>query len=134
MLCALILYVSGGTYSPRESGCWKQRSIDRSGVLRVIFPERTYELSEKAIEYFVSEAMFLPGIGGVHQRQTGILIFTDRITVGRGTGARVFCRELGFELHFMLKNNCSVFQTEIFAILKAVEAIAGGPASDSDLR
>ena len=40
--------------------------------------------------------------------------------------------ELDLELHFRLNDDCSVFQAKIFAILKATEAIAGGPASDSE--
>ena len=47
-------------------------------------------------------------------------------------GAGVFCRELGFELHFRLNDDCGVFQAKIYAILKATEAKAGGPASDSE--
>ena len=37
------------------------------------------------------------------------------------------CRELSLELYFRLDDNCSVFQVEIFVMLKANEAIAGGP-------
>ena len=50
--------------------------------------------------------------------------------LGGGTGAGVFCRELSLILHFRLNNDCSVFQTEIFTILKAIEVIAGGPTWD----
>ena len=57
--------------------------------------------------------------GGALQRQRGIPIFTDGSKLGGGTGAGVFCREFGLELHFRLTNNCRVFQAEIFAILKA---------------
>ena len=32
----------------------------------------------------------------------------------------------------ILSDDCSVFQAEIFAILKAIEAIAGGPTSESE--
>ena len=32
----------------------------------------------------------------------------------------------------MLNDDCSVFQAEIFAILKSIEAIASGQASDSE--
>ena len=42
------------------------------------------------------------------------------------------CRELGLELHFRLNDNCSVFQAKIFTILKAIEAIASGPALYSE--
>ena len=52
--------------------------------------------------------------------------------IGGSTGAGVFCRELGLELHFRLNDECSVFQAEIFTILKAIVATAGGPTSDSE--
>ena len=54
------------------------------------------------------------------------------ISIGEGTGAGVFCRELGLELKFRLNNDCSMFQAEIFAILKAIKAIAGGHTSNSE--
>ena len=60
--------------------------------------------------------------------QRDIPIFTDRSNLGDCTGAEVFCRELGLELHFRLNDGCSVFHAEIFAVLKAIEAIVGGPA------
>ena len=34
-------------------------------------------------------------------------------------------------MEFRLNDDCSKSQAEIFAILKAIEAIAGGPTSDS---
>ena len=43
----------------------------------------------------------------------------------------VFCGELSLELHFRLNDDCSMFQSKIFAILKAIEAIDGDPTSDS---
>ena len=52
--------------------------------------------------------------------------------LGGGTDAEVFCRELGPELHFRLNDDCSMFQAEIFAILKAIKAIAGALALDSE--
>ena len=57
----------------------------------------------------------------VLQGQSGIPIFTDGSRLGGGTIVVVFCRELSLELHFRLKNDCSVLQAEIFAILKAIE-------------
>ena len=60
------------------------------------------------------------------------LCHTPRVKVSGGTGAEVFCRELDIELHIRVKADYSVFQTENIAIVKAVEAIAGGPASDSE--
>ena len=50
-------------------------------------------------------------------------LITDGSKLGGGTGAGVFCRELDLELHFRLNDDCSVFQADIFAILKAFEAI-----------
>ena len=87
--------------------------------------------------------MFLPGLrmlipersqwnDGVLQEQRGISIFTDGSKLGGSIGAVVFCRELRLELPFQLDDDCSMFQAKIFAILKAIEAIAGGPASDSE--
>ena len=52
--------------------------------------------------------------------------------LGGDTSAGVFCRELGLELHFGLKNDCRVFQAKIFTILKAIEAIDSGPTSNSE--
>ena len=61
----------------------------------------------------------------------GAEIFTDESKLDRSAGAGVFCRKLGLELHFRLNDDCSVFQSEIFAILKAIEATVGGPTSYS---
>ena len=58
---------------------------------------------------------------GALQGQKGIPTFADRSK---------FCGELGLELHFRLMNYCSVFQAEIFAVLKAIETIADGFALD----
>ena len=117
----------------------KQCSIDHYRVLNIAFPDGRYGLSGKTTDYIVFEAMFLPGLrmlipqraqwnGGVLQGQRFISIFTD----GSKLGAGVFCRELRLELPFQLDDDCSMFQAKIFAILKAIEAIAGGPASDSE--
>ena len=38
---------------------------------------------------------------------------------------------LGLELHFWLNDDCSMFQTEIFAIFQAIQTISSGPTSDS---
>ena len=64
--------------------------------------------------------------------QRGIPIFTDGSKLCVSTGAGIFCSELDLELHFKLKDDWSVFLAEIFAIFKAFEAIAGGPAADSE--
>ena len=63
--------------------------------------------------------------------QRGIPIFTDLSKLGGSTGLRISCSKLGLELHFMLNDDCRVFQAEIFAILKAIEAIYVGLTSDS---
>ena len=100
-----------------------------------------YGLSEKASDYIVPEAIFLPVLrifiqekaqwnGGIRQGQRGVTIFTYGSMLGGCTG--VFCRELGLELHFRLNDDCSVFKAEILAILKAIEAIAGDTVSDSE--
>ena len=70
--------------------------------------------------------------GGVPQGQRGMPIFTDGSKLGGGTGARVFCRQLGLELHFRWNDDCSMFQEEVFAVLKTIEAIAGSLTSDSE--
>ena len=57
---------------------------------------------------------------------------TDGSKLGVDTAAGVFCRQLGLELHFRLNYDCSVFRVEIFAILKAIKAISGGPTSDAE--
>ena len=54
---------------------------------------------------------------GLIQEQSGIQIFTDGSNVGGGSGATVFCRKLGLELYFRLKDKCSVYQADIIAIL-----------------
>ena len=46
-------------------------------------------------------------------------------------GTRVFRKDLGLELYFRLKDDYSVFQVEIFAILRAVGVIVATPTSDS---
>ena len=46
----------------------------------------------------------------------------------------VFCKALGLELLFRLKDECSALHPKVFAILKAIEAMTGKPTSDSDLR
>ena len=84
--------------------------------------------------------MFLPGVRilipnraqwnggvGIVQLHSDIPIFTDGSKVGEGTGAGVFCSKFNIELHFRLKDDCSVFQAKIFAILKT-----SGPASNSE--
>ena len=122
----------------RKSDCWKQRSIGQSRVLKIVFPDRRYEISEKGIDYIVVEGMFLPGLrmlipkraqwnGGLHQGQRGIPIFTDESKLDRSAGAGVFYRELGLELHIRWNDDCSVFQEEIFAILKAIEDLKVAP-------
>ena len=89
------------------------------------------------------EAIFLPGLrilvperaqwnGGVLQGQRVIPIFTDGCKLRGGTDAGVFCWKLGRELHFRVNDDCSVFQAEIFAILKSIDVVAGGPTSDSE--
>ena len=101
------------------------------------FPDGRYELlKNKTTDYIVSEAIFLPGLktviperaqwnGGILQGQRrSIFIFTDGSKLGVGTGAGVFCRELSFEHHFRLTDDCRVLQAEIFAILKTIETIA----------
>ena len=115
--------------------------MGHSRVLNVVFSDGRYGLSGKTTDYIVPEAMFLPVLkmliperaqwnGGVLQGQRGIPIFTDGSKLGGGTGAGVFCRELGLELQFRL-NACSVFQVEIFAILNAIVLLRLG--SDGDL-
>ena len=78
-------------------------------------------LSEKASDYIVSEAMFLPGLrihiperaqwnDGIVPGQRGIPDFTDGSKLGGCTGSGVFCRELGLEFYFRLNDDCCVFQ------------------------
>ena len=75
----------------------------------------------KTTDYIVPEAMFLPGLRilipyraqwncGLIQEQEGISIYTDGTEIGGGTGAGVFCRELGLELHFRLKDDVACFR------------------------
>ena len=66
--------------------------------------------------------MFLPGLRMLipERAQWGIPIFTDGSKLGEDTGAAAFRRELGIELHVRLYEDCSMFQAEIFAILKAI--------------
>ena len=49
----------------------------------------------------------------------------DGSKLGGRTGAEIFCMELGLQLHFGLKDDCSKFLTEIFAILKTIDSVAG---------
>ena len=70
--------------------------------------------------------------GGVCKGQRCIFIFIDGSKLGGSTGAEVFCRELCLELNFRLNNDYSVFQSDIFAILRAIKAISGGHALNSE--
>ena len=51
--------------------------------------------------------------------QRDIPIFTDGSKLSGGTGAGVLCRGLGLELHFRLKDACSVFQEEAIQAIVA---------------
>ena len=42
--------------------------------------------------------------------------------------------EHGLELHLRLKYDCSLFQAEIFTILKAIEATAARTTSDAEVK
>ena len=53
----------------------------------------------------------------------GLSIFTDGSKMEEGTGAGVYCRELGIRNSYKLNNDCSVFQAEILAITKAAEIV-----------
>ena len=68
---------------------------------------------------------------GILQGQTRIPIFTGGSKLDGGTAAGVLCRDLGFELHFRLKDDCCMLQAEIFAILKAFETVVCRPTSES---
>ena len=68
----------------------------------------------------------------VLQGQGGIPKFTDGFKLGGSIGTGVFCRVTGLELYFKFNDDCSVFQVEIFANLKAIEAISGSLASGSE--
>ena len=67
----------------------------------------------------------------VSSRSRSICICTHASKLGGSTGAGVFCRKLDPELHFKLNGDC-LFQAEIFAILKTIEAIARGAFPDSE--
>ena len=85
--------------------------------------------------------MFLPGLrtlipdgalwnGGILQGQKRTPIFTHGSKFGGDTD--VLYRSLSLQLHFRLKEDCRELQTKIFAILKAIVAIAGRPTSDAE--
>ena len=44
-----------------------------------------------------------------------MVAYTDGSKLGEGTIVEVFCRELSLELHFRLKDDCSMFQVKIEA-------------------
>ena len=108
--------------------------------MNVIFPDGKYGLSERSTNKTMPEAMFFPVLrillperaqcnGELLQGQRGIPIFTDGSKLGGCTSAGNFCRELSLELHCALNDNCSIFLAKIFAILKAIEALASDSKS-----
>ncbi|XP_073822991.1 uncharacterized protein [Musca autumnalis] len=53
-----------------------------------------------------------------------IKIYTDGSKMESGTGAGVYSNSLNLRLSFKLKENCSVFRAEVFAVRKAAELIS----------
>lgn len=60
-------------------------------------------------------------------------IFTDGSKTDRGSGAGVFVEPDDFRLHFALGEHASVFQAEVFAILKAMDYITEKRWSDRSI-
>ena len=56
---------------------------------------------------------------------SGPSIYMDGSKTDNGTGSGVFSEELNIHESYCLHTGCSIFQTEILAIQKAVEVILG---------
>lgn len=56
---------------------------------------------------------------GVPQSLSGVLIYTDGSKMETGSGAGIFCEELHLSMSIRLHDDCSVFQAEVAAIVKA---------------
>ena len=55
----------------------------------------------------------------------GYSVFTDGSKMDTGTGSGVYIPDRNIKVSYRLPDNCSVFQAEILAIIKAVEIIDG---------
>lgn len=53
----------------------------------------------------------------------GPALYTDGSNTEEGTGAGVFCEQVGMTDFYMLNGKCRVLQADIFAILKVSELI-----------
>ncbi|XP_075150949.1 uncharacterized protein LOC142225058 [Haematobia irritans] len=54
-------------------------------------------------------------------------IYTDGSKMTEGVGSGIYCKELELKESFKLDEQCSIFQAEIFAIVKAAELISMRP-------
>lgn len=60
-------------------------------------------------------------------------IFTDGSKMTEGTGCGVFCNELELEKSYRLRNDCSIFQAEVYAIAMAARLISEFRICSSDI-
>ncbi|WP_333765286.1 ribonuclease H family protein, partial [Streptomyces sp. IBSBF 2390] len=63
-------------------------------------------------------------------RPSEIGIYTDGSKMDCGVGSGIFSEHYNTELSFRLNDDCSVFQAEVFGILKAAEAMRDVSGSD----
>ena len=120
----------------KELGFWKSKTFGHNSVL-LQFPNcgvvggsdylNSYLLSEK------SYSILFPDRLGWKPIPNCISIYTDGSKMENGTGSGVFSEFFNIGVSFRLPDYCTVFQAEIYAVLKACEILGTLPFAGKDI-
>jgi len=122
----------------REAAAWTTGSTGHSSILtnQISIPRITDYVPpivnfERRYQIFIPTRSYWDNLP--HQFENTVNIYTDGSKLNSQTGGAVFSPELDIKVSFRLPDNCSIFQTEVMAIQKAMTHLDTSEYHDIDI-